>query len=191
MKNLTTLSFLLLLIFSTSLLAQKDTIWYDANWNKTDKKSASYYRPDPVKKDNGYLWIDYYLSGVKQMEAISSSLEEETFDGEVIWFYENGNVMQTVNYKNNVLDGLRKNYHESGPLKSQYSYKNGQIEGEWVEYYENARLSESGQYKNGERNGDWKEYYSNGKLKGEGKYANDKKVNIWKMYYYDGIDENE
>lgn len=190
MKNLSTLSYLLLLLFSTSLLAQKDTIWFDANWNKTDKRSASYFRPGPVKKDNGYLLKDYFLSGAKQMEAVSLSKDEEKFEGLVTWYYENGNIMQTVNYKNNVVHGLRKNYHESGPLKSQYSYKDGKIDGEWVEYHENAKLSESGNYKNGERNGPWKEYHKNGKLKGEGKYANDKKVGVWKMYYYDGLDDD-
>lgn len=190
MKNLSTLSYLLLLLFSTSLLAQKDTIWFDANWNKTDKRSASYFRPAPVKKNNGYLLKDYFLSGAKQMEAVSLSKDEEKFEGLVTWYYENGNIMQTVNYKNNVVHGLRKNYHESGPLKSQYSYKDGKIDGEWVEYHENAKLSESGNYKNGERNGPWKEYHKNGKLKGEGKYANDKKVGVWKMYYYDGLDDD-
>jgi len=181
--------------FSTlnlSAQSEKDTIWYDANWNKSEKNIAAYFRPQPAKKDNGYWLVDYFLSGIKQMEAFSTTLDIETFDGTVTWYYENGNKMQTVNYKNNVLTGERKNYHEGGPLKSQYSYdKDGKIGGDWVSYFENAKMDESGIYKNGERNGLWKEYHKNGKLKGEGKYANDKKVGIWKMHYYDGTASDE
>lgn len=191
MKNQNFLICLFIFIFSSTILAQKDTIWYDANWNKTSNKDqASYYRPSPVKKDNGYLLIDYYMSGAKQMEAFSQAHDEEIFDGQVTWYYENGNIMQTVNYKNNVLTGERKNYYESGPLKSQYSYNtDGKISGHWVSYYKNAKLKEEGAFKNGEQNGLWKEFHKNGKLKGEGNYNNGKKVGVWKMYYYDGIEE--
>ena len=189
MKNYISIIYLLIFIFSTSVVAQKDTIWFDANWGVTVKNQASYFRTAPVKKDNGYLLNDFYLSGVKQMEAFSLANDEEHFDGTVTWYYENGNVMQTVNYKNGVLYGERKNYHESGPLKEQFSYIDGKIVDDWVSYYENAKMSETGKYENGERNGLWKEYYKSGKLKGEGKYANDKKVGVWKMYYYDGKEE--
>jgi antitoxin component YwqK of YwqJK toxin-antitoxin module len=189
MKNHNFIIYLFIFIFSSSLFAQKDTIWYDANWSKTVKTQASYYRPAPTKKDNGFLLVDHYLSGVKQMQAFSLTLDEEAFEGEVTWYYENEKIMQTVNYKNNVPNGLRKNYHESGSLKSEYSYIDDKINGEWVAYHENAKLSESGNYKNDERTGAWKEYHKNGKVKGEGNYAKDKKIGIWKMYYYDGIEE--
>jgi antitoxin component YwqK of YwqJK toxin-antitoxin module len=189
MKNQSIFTFILVFIFSISVLAQKDTIWFDANWNTTLKNQASYYRTEPIKKDNGYLLTDYYLSGVKQMDAFSTTQDEEHFDGVVTWCFENGNVMQTVTYKDGKLEGFRKNYHESGSLKNQYSYTDGKIAGEWVEYFENAKLSEKGNYKQGDRNGSWKEYYKSGKLKGEGNYAKDKKVGDWKMYYYDGAQE--
>lgn len=191
--------FLLILLIgcislSTSMIsaqAEKDTLWFDANWNASTKNQASYFRPQPTKKDKGYLWKDYYLSGAKQMEAVSLKENEEFFDGTTTWYFENGNVMQTVNYQNNLKVGERKNYHESGSLKSQYSYINDNIEGAWVGYHENAKLSESGTYKSGLRNGEWKEYHKNGKLKGEGSYSDGKKVGIWKMYYYDGKSEDE
>ena len=167
---------------STSMAqVEKDTLWFDANWNASTKNQASYFRPQPTKKDKGYLWKDYYLSGAKQMEAVSLKENEEVFDGIATWYFENGNVMQTVNYQNNLKVGERKNYHESGSLKSQYSYINDNIEGVWVGYHENAKLSESGTYKSGLRNGQWKEYHKNGKLKGEGSYSDGKKVGIWKM----------
>ncbi len=174
-----------------SAQAEKDTLWFDANWNASTKNQASYFRPHPTKKATGFVWTDYYLSGAKQMDAISLDETKEIFDGSVSWYFENGNVMQTVNYKKGVLVGERKNYHESGPLKSQYSYKDALISGPWVGYYENAKLSESGNCVKGQRDGIWKEYHKNGKLKGEGKYKAGKKVGTWKMYYYDGKSEDE
>jgi len=189
MKNDSIFIYLFVFIFSTSIFAQKDTIWFDANWNKSTKVQSSYFRPAPAKKDNGYLLVDYYLSGSKQMEAFSHTLEEEKFEGEVIWYYENGKIMQTVNYKNNIPNGLRKNYHESGSLKSEYSYLDDKITGDWVSYHENAKLAESGKYEDDERTGIWKEYHKDGKLKGEGQYKEGKKIGVWKMYFYDGIEE--
>ena len=191
MKNVKSTIYLLVFIFSTTIIAQKDTIWYDANWNITIKNQASYFRTPSIKKGNGYVIIDYFLSGAKQMEAFSLTNDEDHFDGIVTWYYENGKVMQTVNYKNGVLNGERKNYYINGILKDQFSYKDAKITGKWVSYYENTKISETGSYENGDRNGFWKEYYKNGKLKGEGKYANDKKVGVWKMYYYNGAENQE
>ncbi len=186
------ISFFALANIDLNAQAVQDTIWYDANWNPAEKKIAAYYRPAPEKKGNGYWLIDYYLSGAKQMEALSNAPDAEFFDGTVTWYHENGNVMQTVNYKQNVLSGVRKNYHESGPLSSQYSYNNeGKIHGTWVSFFENSKPDQEGQYANGVRDGVWKEYHKNGKLKGEGKYKDDKKVGVWKMYFYDGIEEDE
>jgi len=194
MKKLLCIVLIGCIFFTTSVSsaqAEKDTLWFDANWNASAKSQASYFRPKPVKKDKGFLWADYYLSGAKQMKAVSLQENEEVFDGTVTWYFENGNVMQTVNYKNNVLSGERKNYHESGPLKSQYSYENGNIEGVWVRYFENAKLAEEGIYKSNTRNGAWKEYHKNGKLKGEGNYNDGKKIGLWKMYFYDGKADDE
>tara|TARA_R110002073_G_scaffold279026_1_gene442791 strand:+ start:21642 stop:22226 length:585 start_codon:yes stop_codon:yes gene_type:complete len=194
MKNYLLTFFVGCLLFSTSNLlgqSEKDTIWYDANWNESAKNIAAYFRPKPETKDKGYWWVDYYISGALQMEALSLDKNKEVFDGKVTWFYENGHIMQTVNYKNNVLEGARKDYFENGPLKSQYAYINGKRAGDWVGFYENGKMHESGSYVDGERDGHWKEYHTNGKLKGEGKYSKGKKIGIWKMHYYDGIEEEE
>ncbi|RPD96587.1 toxin-antitoxin system YwqK family antitoxin [Aureibaculum marinum] len=190
MKNLTLLYCLVTTIVTGSLFAQKDTLWYDANWGETERTQASYFRPAPEKKDNGYWWEDYYIGGVKQMEALSLKENEEVFHGKVTWFHPNGKVMQTVHYIENIPHGLRKNYFEKGSLKSEYTYVNGKINGDYVAYYENAQLSESGKYSNGNRVGNWKEYYQNGKLKAEGTYTNDTKTGTWQVYYYDGMTEN-
>ena len=182
---------LLLVNSEITAQAEKDTIWYDANWNVASKNVASYYRPSPSPKDNGFWLIDYHISGKKQMEAWSNAPDTEFFNGTVTWYYENGNVTQTVNYKNNILEGERRNYHENGKLKSQYSYKDGEIDGPWISFYDNSKKNEEGQYKNGERIGSWKEYHKDGRIKGEGQYKKDKKVGRWMMHYYSGTEGKE
>jgi len=181
--------YLTFLSFTTASFAQLDTIYFDANWNTCTKNQASYFRPPPAVKNSGFWIIDYYATGNKQMEAFSEKAAEDVFDGLVTYYFENGNVQQTVNFKNHQLHGPRKDYYPSGRLKDHSIYVNGQRDGLWVSYHENAQKSETGNYKNDVRHGVWQEYHPNGKLKATGSYKKGKKVGEWTMYYYKG--ENE
>jgi len=192
MKKIMLTSITLFFIFSiTSSYAQKDTIWYDTNWNITTKSKASYFRCHCIEVDNGYWFTDYYVSGAKQMEGLSLEEDKEVYQGLVKWYHENGNVFQTVTYNKGILNGKRQVYYENGKLKTEENYKEGKKEGKWKGLYENGNAKEIGYYENGQKEGVWKIYYSNGKLKNEGKYVFDRKVDIWKTNYYDGTMENE
>ncbi len=180
----------ILFLFTFSSYAQKDTIWFDNNWNETTKSKASFYRCDCTKVDDGYLYVDYYLSGTKQMEGISLDKNKEVYEGEVKWYFENGTLFQTINYKKGVLEGKRQIFYEDGKLKGESNYKNGKLSGNWKEYYENGKLKEIGPYKDDQRDGDWKCYYVDGRLKAEGKFIFDNRVGDWKNYYYDGVGED-
>ncbi len=191
MKNLI---ILLLFAFVSSLTnanAQKDTIWYDANWKKTEKKSAIYYRPEVKKKGKLYHQVDYYMSGSKQMEAYSHDAEDPVYEGEVKWYFENGNTFQVVYYNNGVLNGKRQIYFENGKLKTESHYKDGKMQGSYITYFDNGNPKEKGQYDDNQKEGHWKIYYEDGKLKSEGKYVFDKKVDVWKTNYYDGTVSKE
>ena len=180
------------LLFSFSVQGQEiATLWFDSNWHPSEEEIAVYYRPVPVKKENGFLWVDYYISGVKQMEGVSKSVTEEIFDGEVVWYHENGITAQKVYFSNGELDGLRQIFHENGVLKNERMYVSGSIESLWVEYYDNGQLFEKGNYKDNEREGDWKTYYKDGRLQSEGVYSKGKKVGTWESYFYTGIEEEE
>lgn len=191
MKNSIILLCIVCFLLSSTILAQKDTIWYDSNWKVADKKSADYYRPKVKKKGNLYLQVDYYLSGAKQMEAYAHSETDPDYEGEVKWYFENGKLFQLVHYKNGILDGNRKIYYESGQLKTNSNYKNGKLNGKWESYYSNGKMEAQGKYEDNQREGNWKTYYDDGKLESEGKYVFDKKVEVWKTNYYDGTSDNE
>jgi len=167
MKKFVLSTLIILYVFTFNLSAQKDTIWYDSNWKKTAKSNASYYRSEVLKKGDFYWFVDYYISGSKQMEGLSLDKDKEVYQGVIKW------------------------YHENGKLKSEEDYKEGKKDGKWKELFENGNVKETGSYENGQKEGIWKSYYTNGKLKHEGKYVFDRKVDIWKTNYYDGTLENE
>jgi len=92
--------FLVLVTFFmvNGLLAQETTVWYDSNWNTTAEENATYYRPNPEQKSNGYWLVDYYVSGEKQMEGLSKELSKDVFEGEIKWYFENGKIHQKIFY---------------------------------------------------------------------------------------------
>lgn len=187
MKKIIFLTIAFLFLFTFSSFAQNDTIWFDNNWNETTKSKASFYRCECSKTDDGYWYIDYYISGTKQMEGLSLDKNKEVYDGEVKWYFENGTTFQIVNYKKGVLDGKRQVFYEDGKLKVESYYENGKLNGKWNEYYENSKLKETGFYKDDQRDDDWKCYYNDGRLKSEGKFIFDNKIGDWKTYYYEGV----
>lgn len=80
-------------IFSlTETIAQtKDTVYYNAKWEKTDRENKHFYRI--IHRDGSKKPIrvqDYYPNGVKQMDGWYSSLDPEIRDGEFTWWHEDG-----------------------------------------------------------------------------------------------------
>ena len=158
-------SVLITLVFgflTTSLCAQ-EKIWLDSNWNVSTKENASYYRPVPQKKDNGFWIVDYYKSGKKQMEGFSfnTKLNEEKFEGLVIYYHENEAVFQKVFYEKGKPVGKFSEFYDTGEVKRMGKYEEGKRKGVWKEFYKNGKIEKKGKYKNGEKVGVWKTFYKN------------------------------
>lgn len=152
--------FFLFSIFSTETLAQ-ETIWFDASFNKTTKDKATYYRPAPKQKRNNFIIIDYYKSGKKFREGKGKSavLNEEMFQGDVIFYFSDETIFKKVTYKKGVMNGA------------------------YLEYYRTGELKESGRYEDGKKDGSWKFYNKSGKIKTKGTYKEGEKVGVWKTFY--------
>ncbi|CAL2109334.1 conserved protein of unknown function [Tenacibaculum sp. 190130A14a] len=153
----------MLVSFLTLSANAQETIWFDANWQETSKDNASYYRPAPQKKGNGFWIIDYFKNGQIQMEGFSTSVEphKEEFEGLVTYYHQNGKPYHEANYKKGQLHGVRKVYFESGELKEQGKYKDGQRDGIWKTFYKSGKIETKGKYHNGEKVGVWKTFYKN------------------------------
>jgi len=123
----------MMILFSTysSMGQVSKTIYFDQEWNETTKDNASYYRDLPLETNDDLVLIkDYYVSGILQMTGWAEKNNEESFHGEVKWFYENGNAARISNYHYGSLDGIHKEFYENGNEKVKIIYEGQLKEGE-------------------------------------------------------------
>ena len=89
-----------------------------------------------IKKyhENGKLKSYYTTNDLRQRHGVAKSFNQkgvltksfEYVNGEKVkamTYYENGNPLLEINYKNGVKDGLVKRYYESGQVESEIGYK--------------------------------------------------------------------
>ena len=141
--------------FSQSL-QNKDTLYFDSNWEVTTKENHEFYRPLPLNKIGDLsLIVDFYKNGNMQMQGYAYTDSIAVFAGDVYWYdkngfdityeqyinstnnalkyyYKNGVVWKTVNYKNNVKEGKIKIFNDKGNFVSTETYSNGLIAGNTV-----------------------------------------------------------
>lgn len=155
------LFFAIVFLSSLSLTAQMTNTWFDVNWNVSSKDKATYYRPNPKPKADGYWIVDYYADGAMQKEGFSLTniTGNEKFDGRV------------------------KYYFKTGKLYREIAYKEGKMDGKFSEYFDTGELLETGRYEDNMKTGSWRIFYKNGKIKEKGKYEKGKKIGVWKTYY--------
>ena len=178
-----------------SLTAQtfKDTIWFDKEWKLQEKDSAAYFRVTHHKEirfKDFYDFKDFDIQGTKLKEGVSTTKEENSFEGEIMYFHEDGSIAERKVFKNGFPFGTHKIYYKSGKTKTVRTYLFGVLKGVSKTYNEHGNLIESGIYKNDKREGVWKTFYRNGKVKEQGVYKNDLKVGVWKVYYYNGTSQD-
>lgn len=156
---------LLLLLFSISFiqLSSQETTWYNKSWKKVKRTEASYYVPTPKKVKKGYWIVKYYKNGNKYLEGFSNNniINNESYEGVVNYFDIDEKLSSKVNYKNGVIDGLKKVFYKTGELQSVVRYKNGKENGVFKTFNKNGKIKTRGRYKNGEKVGVWKTFYKN------------------------------
>lgn len=107
----------IIFLFSSKILAQNDTIYFDQNWKNTNKETALYYRitPSKIKTKNAigyklesidsvYIINDYYLKNDKlQFEGYSKDKDGKYLVGKAKWYDENNKLLDSrdFNYKTN------------------------------------------------------------------------------------------
>lgn len=130
----------------------KWVIYFDADWNPTEyKNDAEFYRilfyenGKPIGKV-----IDYYKSGIPQMETYLISDNPEIKEGHTIFYFETGVKNSEGNYTNNHKEGEWKYYSEEGSFDYTVEYFEGYRK-DWNGYrnYANKQM-ENGQYKKAE-----------------------------------------
>ncbi len=118
MKKL--LIILLFLAISTVVFAQKDTLYYNGDWDEVSKEYAKYYRPLPLNR-SGKNWVikDYYINGNLQFEGFTKEVGEDVLVGEAIWYDIAGKVESS-----NVYESESIIYHSGDNITADYIVKN-------------------------------------------------------------------
>lgn len=114
-------------------------------------------------------------------------------------YYRNGKVKIVQSYKDNIPEGIRKEYSQDGKINQAYIYKNGIIvgqgivdeqgmrQGPWKEFYETGEKAGEGHYLNNLRQGEWKFYFKGGSVEQIGKYdQKGRPEGKWKWYFESG-----
>ena len=145
-------------------------------------------------KDGVLLTTAKYIDGILQEDV--AELAKLDIKRE---YYPSGNVKIVASYKDDVPQGVRREFSEDGEVVAGYIYLDGNIIGEgiideegikdgpWKEYYPNGALKSVGTYDIGKRIGAWKFYYPNEQLEQIGSYNKDGKADgAWTWYYATG-----
>jgi len=132
-----------------------------------------------------------YVDGVKQEDVAELAQLEIKTD-----YYPDGNVKIVASYKDNIPEGVRREYSTEGEIVKSYIFKKGQVIGEgivdeagmkdgpWKEFYITGALKSEGVYDKGKRIGWWKYYHKNGEVEQEGNFNDEGKADgAWRWYY--------
>jgi len=178
----------------------KHGLWKDFYENGLLKWEGNY----SYGKRDGYF-KEYDLAGnltkiekYRNDELIYDAPELATYEVKTD-YYKNGKVRIIQSYKNNIPEGIRKEYTPEGIINKAYIYKSGIIVGEglvdeqgqrqgtWIEYYESGEKAGEGSYVNNQRQGEWKFYFKEGGLEQTGKYdLKGRPEGKWRWFYESG-----
>jgi TonB family protein len=139
-----------------------DTIYYNKSWKETIKSKAAYYSLIEIK-DNTYIVRDYYINGKLQMLGHYSSIEPKIKNGQFLYYDTYGNVLDEINYKNDIKDGYSISYYKNNFLFSEGNYSIGYKNGLWKYYHNNGNLEREITYNNGTVDGTCYHYDLNNK----------------------------
>ncbi len=108
----------------------------------------------------------YYHKNSDNVMRIEQYDDEGLQQGELLVYYENGNLAEKSNYKNGKLEGKSILYSEKGIKIKEFIYRDNILDGPSKYHSNKGLLIIEGNYRNGKKHGIWK-YYEKGELKEE------------------------
>lgn len=168
-------------LFLAFNLFSQDTTYYGSDWKETERVNAEFYRV-LTKVDSLWKIEDYYIDNRLQMTGFLNKPVHTSRHGEFKWYYENGNLNQTGQYKNGKPHGKLEFFYEDGKLESFSYYKNGALDGSFSSFHTDGQITAKGEYIDGKLNGIAEFWFPNGLLKSHSEFENGKKVGKWQYY---------
>jgi antitoxin component YwqK of YwqJK toxin-antitoxin module len=114
----------------------------------------------------------YYESG-QLLE--SAEYKNGLLEGKRLFYYENGQVEEIQKFEKGNLNGEQLGYHENGVLKFKCTNKDNLLVGEYFSYYDNGNKRLYLNFVDDLENGPFEEYYRTGIVKWKGTYRNGNK----------------
>lgn len=179
---------------------KKHGLWKTFYPNEKIKTEENYFYG---KKDGYFKEFDKdgNLTSIQKYDnddLVIDAPELTTYDVKTDYF-RNGKKRIVQSYKDDIPEGIRREYSPEGQVVKSYIFKNGMIIGEgivddqglkqgaWKELYESGEKEAEGEYLNGKKTGSWKYYFRNGKTEQTGNYSsNGKPDGKWKWFYESG-----
>ena len=124
-------------------------------------------------------------------KLIYQKTDSTLISGELLFYYETGEIQQLQTFKDGILNGPRKGWHINGQLRQEGTFEDGKIIGFRRVWYDNGQLRDEGNYKNGKLDGIRKGWWDNGQLKHEYTYNQNKFDGPFRKYTKDGKLEEE
>ena len=122
------------------------------------------------------LWILIYSCSTKSLD--SNNLEKI--------YYENNVIKAVISKKDGKLNGVSNYYDINSNLINSVNYMNNLLHGYWTEYFENGVIKYKVLYNYGLKDGSEIWYYDNGNIKSEVVYDNGEIISEILRWDYDG-----
>ena len=110
----------------------------------------------------------WYENGVMQ---ISADYKKGELHGKVIRYYENGMKQSEASYLDNMLNGISLDYNANGRVIVEKTYRNDTLNGICRQYDDQGQKIVEGSYKDGFFEGRWLYYSNRGILIGEANFT--------------------
>ena len=134
------------------------------------------------------IGLEYYESGCIQskMYYLSGKL-----DGEITYYYDStNNKAQQELFKEGIRNGKSIEFENNTTNDTLIytTFKNNKLDGIKKEFYPNNKIWRIIEYKNGIQNGTQKKYSLEGKIEMEISFKNGKKDGVWRYYFDSGLE---
>jgi antitoxin component YwqK of YwqJK toxin-antitoxin module len=127
---------------------------------------------------------EFWPNGNKKSEV---GMNGDKYEGAANYWHENGKLQTSCTYRDNLIDGMLRNYYPSGLIQVEQHFKKGVLDGPVKTWDKFGKLMSEGNYRDGLLHGRYAEYYPDKALKLEGNYINGNHEGIWLYYASSGL----
>jgi len=154
---------------------QLDSTWafYDQSGNRDQLIDYKY------GKKNGFSIAYSFKNSTEGIPVIKELYVNDKKEGKAYYYYDNGNIKETIEYRNGKKEGAGVEYNEKGQIITLLQYNNNYLinrekinrfnaenekTGSWIEFYPNGKIHKEMNYKEDLLDGLYKEFDKNGNL---------------------------